>query len=53
MVGLYGCLFGIGKLLLGAFRSGVPLTVVGVAATILVARRVSRVTGSAAAEEQA
>jgi len=42
VVGLYGCLFGLGKLLLGEYGSGVPLTAVGAAATILVARRASR-----------
>jgi Na+/proline symporter len=41
IVGLYGCLFGVGKLLLGA-PGGLLLTVVGGAATMFVVVRVAR-----------
>ncbi|GJM45247.1 MAG: sodium:proline symporter [Gemmatimonadota bacterium] len=44
VVGLYGCLFGVGKLFLGEPVLGGLLTVVGVAATIHVGLRVSRST---------
>jgi hypothetical protein len=42
IVGLYGCLFGTGKLLLLDFRGGIPWTLVGFAATMLVIARVGR-----------
>ena len=41
IVGLYGCLFGVGRLLLGASHGGL-LTAVGVAATMIVGLRVAR-----------
>jgi Na+/proline symporter len=44
--GLYGCLFGIGKLLLGEFAAGIPLTAIGVAATIRVIVRIAKGEGS-------
>ena len=46
VVGLYGCLFGLGKLLLLDFRGGIPWTAVGVAATMLVVVRVGRKEGA-------
>lgn len=49
IVGLYGCLFGIGKLLLGHLGSGILLTGVGVAATIAAWRRASSIGSEAAA----
>jgi solute:Na+ symporter, SSS family len=52
VLGLYGCLFGTGKLLLGSFASGVPLTALGAAATILVARRASRTGGAGPGGEE-
>ncbi len=42
IVGLYGCLFGMGKLLLSDFGGGIPLTLVGVAATIFVVVRTGK-----------
>jgi hypothetical protein len=42
IVALYGALFGVGNLLLGAVRTGLPLTAMGLALTIFVARRLGR-----------
>jgi Na+/proline symporter len=42
IVALYGALFGVGNLLLGAVRTGLPLTAIGLALTIFVARRLGR-----------
>jgi Na+/proline symporter len=48
VVGLYGCLFGFGKLVLGDLAVGIPLTVTGVLATIFAVPRASRLGGEEA-----
>jgi hypothetical protein len=38
IVALYGCLFGLGSLLLSDFRTGVPLALTGAVALVMMVR---------------